>query len=86
MAREPEELTHRLLRDIRAKQDEHSALLADHTGRLGRLDKRIEDMTRVLRYSMGQNEETAFRQSEQAMRIDDLFEKLEKLLSSKQPV
>jgi len=40
----------------------------------------------VLRYSMGQNEETAFRQSEQAMRIDDLFEKLEKLLSSKQPV
>jgi hypothetical protein len=53
MADEPENITLVMLRDIRAKQDEHSRILMDHTHRFERLDKRFEDLSKLLRYSMG---------------------------------
>lgn len=90
MAEEPADLTLRLLQDIRAKQDEQGAILFELRHRLEHVDRRVEDLTRVLRYSMGQNEETAFRQSEQERRLDEqkkrtdeLFDKLEELLSTR---
>ncbi|CAL8981144.1 hypothetical protein GJ689_08380 [Rhodoplanes serenus] len=41
-----------LLRQIRAKQDEQSQILADHTRRFDHLEKRLEDMSKVARYSL----------------------------------
>ncbi|WP_146617630.1 hypothetical protein [Rhodoplanes serenus] len=74
-----------LLRQIRAKQDEQSQILADHTRRFDHLEKRLEDMSKVARYSLGQTSETQFRQTEQEERIDALFDKLEQLLNPKGP-
>ena len=74
-----------MLREIRAKQDEHSHVLGEHTQRFERLEKRLDDLAKVVRYSLGQSAETQFRQSEQESRIDQLFDKLEELLNTKEP-
>jgi hypothetical protein len=78
MAREPDNI---VLRGIRATLDEHSKQLEA----LPRIEKQLADLPKLLRYSMGQNEETAFRQSQQESRIDELFRQLEKLLSDMEP-
>jgi hypothetical protein len=61
MAREPDNIVLRRLREIRATLDEHSKQLEA----LPRIEKQLADLAKLLRYSMGQNEETAFRQSQQ---------------------
>ena len=83
MADEPDNMILVMLREIRAKQDEHSQILGDHTQRFERLEKRFDDLAKVVRYSLGQTTETQFRQSEQESRIDELFNKLEELLKPK---
>ncbi|HEY4775359.1 MAG TPA: hypothetical protein VIH40_11125 [Xanthobacteraceae bacterium] len=85
MADEPDNMILVMLREIRAKQDEHSQILGDHTQRFERLEKRFDDLAKVVRYSLGQTTETQFRQSEQESRIDELFNKLEELLKPKEP-
>jgi len=85
MAGEPENITLVLLREIRAKQDEHSQSLSDHTRRFDHLEKRLDDLSKIVRYSLGQSAETQFRQSQQESRIDELFDKLEQLLNPKEP-
>jgi hypothetical protein len=69
------------LREIRATLDDHPKQLQA----LPRIEKQLADLSKVLRYSMGQNAETEFRQSQQESRIDELFEQLEKLLNPKEP-
>ena len=59
MAREPDNIVLRRLREIRATLDEHSKQLEA----LPRIEKQLADLAKLLRYSMGQNEEMAFRQS-----------------------
>jgi len=81
MAKEPDNIVLRRLREIRATLDEHSKQLQA----LPRIEKQLADLSKVLRYSMGQNSETEFRQSQQEARIDELFRQLEKLLGDKQP-
>ncbi len=85
MAQEPENMTLVLVREIRAKQDEHTQTLSDHTRRFEHMEKRLDDLTKIVRYALGQSSETQFRQSEQEARIDDLFKKLEQLLNPKEP-
>jgi len=83
--RRTENMTLVLLREIRAKQDEHSQSLADQTRRFDHLERRLDDLSKVVRYSLGQSAETQFRQSQQEQRIDELFAKLEDLLKPKEP-
>jgi len=85
MADEPNNLILVMLREIRSKQDEQSQILGDHTQRFERIEKRLEDLSKVVRYSLGQSAETQFRQSQQEERIDELFAKLEELLKPKEP-
>jgi ribosomal protein S18 acetylase RimI-like enzyme len=86
MADEPDNMVLRLLREIRTTQEEQSQILLDHTRRFDRLEKRLEDYAKLLRYAMGQNDETSFRQTQQESRMDELFAKLEELLKPKEPV
>jgi len=81
MAKEPDNITLMHLREIRVILDDHSKQLEA----LPRIEKHLADLSKLLRYSMGQNEETAFRQSQQESRIDELFRQLEKLFTDKQP-
>jgi hypothetical protein len=80
MPKEPDDIVLRNLREIRATLDDHSKQLQA----LPRIEKQLTDLSKVLRYSMGQNVETEFRQSQQESRIDELFEQ-EKLLNPKEP-
>jgi len=86
MADEPQNMVFVMLRDIRAKQDEHSAHFAQIEARLGDVEKQLDDYKKIVRYSLGQSSETQLRQAQQESRIDELFDKLEKLLSNKTPV
>jgi ABC-type Fe3+-citrate transport system substrate-binding protein len=86
MTKEPENLTHVMLREIRAKQDEHSTRLERIETRLGDVERQLDDYKKIVRYSLGQSSETQFRQAEQESRVNELFDKLEKLLSDKAPV
>ena len=86
MARAPDDITVLILREIRAKQDEHTNRFDRLEVRVEGLEKQISRMSKLLTYSIGQSDETQFLQSEQEGRIDELFEKLEDLLSRPQPV
>ncbi len=86
MADEPDNITLVMLREIRAKQDEHTQRFDSVEGRLENVEKQLGNMAKVITYSLGQTTETQFRQSQQESKIDELFEKLEKLLSDKEPV
>jgi tetrahydromethanopterin S-methyltransferase subunit G len=83
MADEPQNMVLVMLRDIRAKQDEHSTHFEQIETRLDDVEKQLEDYKKIVRYSLGQSSETQLRQAEQETRIDEIFEKLEKLLSEK---
>ncbi len=83
MAEEPEDLTLRLLREIRAKQDDHGKILE-------RLDHDFQEMRHPVIYSLGlgttehlKNSEQDRRLDEQKTRIDELFDKLEELLGGR---
>jgi hypothetical protein len=82
MPKEPENMALRHLREIRTTLDDHSKQLQA----LGRIEKQLADMTKLVTYSPGQSTETQFRQSQQEQRIDESFDQLEKLLGPKEPV
>jgi hypothetical protein len=81
MAREPDNIVLRRLREIRSTLDEHSKQLEA----LPRIEKQLDSLSKVVTYSLGQSTEAQFRQSQQEFRIDELFEKLEALLKPKEP-
>ena len=83
MADEPQNMVVVMLRDIRAKQDEHSAHFEQIEARLDDVEKQLDDYKKIVRYSLGQSSETQLRQAEQQTRIDEIFDKLEKLLTEK---
>jgi t-SNARE complex subunit (syntaxin) len=82
MSKEPENIVLRRLGEIRATLAEQSKELQA----LPRLEKQIADLTKLVTYSLGQSTQTQFRQTQQEGRIDELFEKLDEILSGKQPV
>jgi hypothetical protein len=81
MAKEPEDLVLRLLREIRETLAEHSKLLMAHSEEFKAINKRLDSLISLVTHSLGQSTSTQFRQAEQQSQIDELFEKLEKLLS-----
>jgi hypothetical protein len=85
MAREPEDLVLRLLREIRQTLDEHSELHRGHSEDFKSIHKRLDRLASLVTHSLGQSTEAQIRQSEQQSQIDELFEKLERILSEPQP-
>ena len=79
MPKEPDNIVLSHLREIRSTLEDRSRQLEA----LPRIEKQISDLSKVLRYSMGVNAETEYRQSQQEGRIDELFQQLEKLLGDK---
>ena len=80
MADEPDNLAHRLLRDIRAKQDEHSAQLQKHSDRFDDIDRHLTRLSKVVTFTLGQTTEMQLQQTEHEKRIDGLFDKVERLM------
>jgi hypothetical protein len=85
MAKEPDDLVLRLLREIRAKQDEHSRLLEDHTAQFAHLEARFDDFNREMTYALGLGTRALVKDKEQDARLNELFSKVEQLLSSQPP-
>jgi hypothetical protein len=89
MADEPDNLVLVTLREMRGDIRELSGRVgkfeASFETRMGHVEKQLDDMTKIVRYPLGQSSETQLRQAQQESRIDELFEKLEKLLSEKLP-
>jgi archaellum component FlaC len=85
MAKQPEDLVLRLLPDMRADISSIRKTVEGHSQRFDRIEKRLDDLAKVVKYTLGQASETQFRQSQQESRIDELFEQLEKLLNPKEP-
>ena len=61
MAMEPENLVLAMLREIRAKQDEHSARFVDIENRLVDMKKQADDQAEVIVHVLGQSSETSNR-------------------------
>jgi hypothetical protein len=76
MPEEPDSIVLVMLRDIRDTLD-------DHSQRLGRVEKKLDDLAKLVTYSLGQSTETQFRQQQQESRIDELFDKLDRLFSGR---
>jgi hypothetical protein len=85
MAKEPENIVHVLLRDIRAKQDEHFTKLEAVETQVRHVESQLDDLRMAVPYALGQSTEIQFRQSKQGARIDELFAQLEKLLTTEKP-
>jgi hypothetical protein len=86
MAKQLEDLVLRLLREMRADVSSIRETVEAHSQRFDRIEKRLDDLSKIVKYTLGQANETQFRQSEQERRIDELFDQLEKLLNPKAPV
>jgi hypothetical protein len=71
MANEPEDLTLHLLREIRAKQDEHSQMLSRQGEVLERLDREVQEMRHSVIYSLGLGTTQSLKNSEQDQRLDE---------------
>ena len=92
MAQEPDNLVLVILREIRAKLDEHSRRFDSVDQRFDRIDlqladihKQLRDQSDVVIHSLGQSTETRFRQTQKSARLDDLFDRVEKLFKEPQP-
>ena len=85
MAREPENMVLAILPEIREKQDDRSDRFERAETRLRHIEKQLEDLAKVVTFSLGQSTEAKFEQSQQDNRIDELFERWESLLSGKEP-
>ena len=72
MANEPENITHVLLRQIRAAQDEHSH-------RFDRIEKRLDEVHESMVTSLGLAAHANVRHERVDKRLDDLARRVEQL-------
>jgi hypothetical protein len=79
MAKEPEDMTLRLLRDIRAKQDTQGEILGQHTGTLGRLERRLEDLYTMSTHTLGVAVSAHERYEALEARVEQLSERVQRL-------
>jgi len=68
MAVKPGNLVLVMLRDIRAKQNEHSANFERIETRLGDIEKQLDDYKKIVGYALGQSSETQFRRDQKTSR------------------
>ncbi len=85
MVDEPDSIVLRHLREIRAKQEEHTGRFDMLHARVDAVEKQLSRVSKLLTNAIGQSDETKFLQAQQDDRIDELFSKLEELLSRPQP-
>ena len=85
MAKQPEDLTHRVLQDIQKILAEHTKRFDSIDARLQHIEQQIDDLAEVVTYSLGQSSEAKSRQSQQQARIDELSEKIERLVADREP-
>ena len=85
MAKEPDNLVLRKLREIRETLSEHTELHKVHSEDFRALNKRLDRLTTLVIHTLGESNATQFQQVEQESRIDELFVQLEKLLKPKEP-
>ena len=86
MEPEPDNLVLKLLRDMREEMAGVRVSLEGVDARVQHVEKQIDDLHKIVVYSLGQTTETQFRQSQQQSKMDEMFAQLEKLLSNKEPV
>ena len=53
MAKEPDDLVLRLLREIRAVQDAQAGTLGQHSGALAQIQQRVEDLYKMSTHTLG---------------------------------
>ena len=81
MVDEPENLTHRLLREIRGKQEDHSRVLDEHSGKLKQLQDEMAELHREMTYALGLGTRSIVKHKEQDARLNESFDKVDQLLS-----
>ena len=86
MAKEPDDLTLRLLREIRAKQDaqgetlgQHGEMLRDHGSILARVEKRLEDVYKMSTHTLGVAVTAHERYETLEARIEKLSDRVDRL-------
>ncbi len=84
MPKEPENIVH-VLRDIRAKQDQHFTELDAVETRVRHVGSQLDDLRMAVTYALGQSTETQFKQTKQGARIGELFAQVGKLLATEKP-
>jgi hypothetical protein len=72
MAKEPEDLVLRLLREIRGTQQ-------DHGKKLDRLDKRVEDLYKISTHTLGVAANAHVRYEQLEARVERLTERVKRL-------
>jgi hypothetical protein len=79
MAKEPNDLVLRLLRDIRATQDTHGTTLQEQSATLEEVKNRIEDLYKISTHTLGVAANAHVRYEELETRIDSLTQRVERL-------
>lgn len=79
MAKEPDGLVLRLLRDIRGAQQDHGKKLDHLDQRVGRLDKRIEDRYKISTHTLGVAANAHVRYEALETRVERLSERVKRL-------
>jgi polyhydroxyalkanoate synthesis regulator phasin len=79
MAKEPEDIVLRLLREIRSKQDAQGGMLESQGGSLARLEKRVEDLYKISTHTLGVAVTAHERYESLEARVENLSERLDRL-------
>jgi septal ring factor EnvC (AmiA/AmiB activator) len=79
MPDQPEDLTLRLLRDIRAKLDEHDKRFDAHDKRFDTLEERMDDLRTSMTYGLGLAMHAQVRHDGVAKKIEDIEGRLTRL-------
>jgi hypothetical protein len=79
MAKQPDDLVLRFLREIRAKQDAQGETLGAHGGALARLEKRVEDLYTMSTHTLGVAVTSHERYETLEARVDKLSDRVNRL-------
>jgi len=86
MAEEPDNVVLRLLREIRATQQNHGEMLkthgemlSGHGSSLGRLEKRVEDLYKISTHTLGVAVTAHERHEALEARLDQLSQRVDRL-------
>jgi hypothetical protein len=81
MAKEPDNLVLRLLREIRATQASHGETLKSHGEVLQHVERRVEDLYQISTHTLGVAANAHVRFENLAARVDELAARVDRLES-----
>jgi len=79
VAKEPNNLVLRLLRDIRATQQSQGRMLEQHTAALNQLGRRVEDLYKISTHTLGVAANAHVRYETPETRVGKLTERVKRL-------